>query len=108
MNNQQKLLSLLKAKDVALTDVELIALDRCFGKRGAYKGYLTKNPPNSRKFPLANAIYQAITPNPYKLQICNLMFMSDDCKDTYNKLEPFQYPDWLDLDKSRLKEWGAW
>lgn len=108
MNRQQKLLDLLKAQGVELTELELQAIDRCFGKRGAYKGYLTKNAPNSRKFPLANVVYNAITPNAYKMQICNLMFMPDEYKSTYNKLSAFKYPAWLDLDREKLQQWGAW
>ena len=108
MERENKLIELLRDNGVELTDIELAALAQCFGKRGQYKGYLTKNAPNSRKFPLANAIYNAITPNPYKMQICNLMFMGDQHKETYNKLSKFNYPAWLDLDRTKLQEWGAW
>ena len=108
MTKQEKLIDLLKAKGVDLTPDELVALDRCFGKRGIYKGWLTKTAPNSRKFPLVNVIYSAITPNPWKVQFSTLMFMSDEHRETYNKLVSFKYPAWLDRDRTQLQQMGAW
>jgi hypothetical protein len=108
MEKQQKLIELLKAKGVELTPEELEALDRCFGKRGKYKGYLTRTAPNSFKFPLANVIYNAITPNPYKMQIFNMLVTRVEYRETYNKLGRFDYPAWLDLDREQLQQMGAW
>lgn len=108
MDKQTRLIELLEKQGVTLNPVELNALAKCFGQRGKYKGYLTRKAPNSRQYPLANAIYNAITPNPYKMQICNLMFMPDDCRETYNKLSRFNYPTWLDYDREALTKMGAW
>lgn len=103
-----KLVRLFLEKGVDLSAEELEALARCFGKRGKYAGYLTNQAPNSRKFPLANAIWNAIQPNPFKTQMANIMFMPEEVRGTYEKLAKWNYPSWLDLDKERLQEWGAW
>ena len=108
MKKQSDLLKLLQAAGVDLSDIELAGIDKCFGKRGAYKGWLTKNPPSSIKHPLANAIYNTIQPNAYKIQVYSLMFISQECIETCNKLKPFKYPTWLDLDMTQLKTMGAW
>lgn len=108
LEKEQKLRELLAAQSILLTDEESAALHKCFGKRGKYKGYLTRNAPSSYKEPLANVIYNAITPNGYKMQICNIMCMRKEHKETYNKLSEFNYPDWLDLDKETLVKLRVW
>ena len=108
MDKQKKLIELLQEKGVQLTDEELKALDQCFGKRGKYSGYLKKTAPSATQYPLANVIYNVITPNPYKMQIFNLMMIGDKYRSTYEKLSKFTYPTWLDLDKEQLTDMGVW
>ena len=108
MHRKVKLMVLLAEQNIELSELELEALDKCFGKRGDYAGYLTKSAPNSFKFPLANAIYNAITPNVFKMQVGNLMMMSKDVRPTYDKLSGFKYPVWLDKDREQLTKMGAW
>lgn len=108
MNKAEQIIELLAANGVSLDEREQIALKNCFGVRGKYKGYLKAKAPAQSKHPLENAIYNAIQPNPYKVQIFNLMCMSEETRETYYKLSPFKYPAWLDLDKEQLQALNAW
>lgn len=108
MDKKQRLIDCWQKLGIGLDAEELEALDRCFGKKGPYKGYLTKTSPNSVKYPLANAIYNAITPNGYKRQIFNMMMMGDRERATYTKLSKYRYPAALDKDREALQSWGAW
>lgn len=104
----EKVLIMLGMQGVELTEEETEAFLKCFGVRGKYKGYLKKQAPSATKEPLANVIYNAITPNGHKLQVYNLMMMREEHRQTYDKLSKFTYPDWLDLDKEQLKNMGVW
>lgn len=107
-NKAEKCLLMLSARGVELTSDERAAFFRCFGVRGKYKGYLKRSAPSSTRDPLANVIYNAIQPNGFKVQVFNLMMMPDNCRETYNKLASYKFPDWIDLDKETLQKWGAW
>lgn len=104
----QTIIELLDKNNAGLTEQDKEHIKSAFGVRGQYAGYLTKNKPNNNKKPMAAAAWLAMQPNGYKISIGAIMFLSDEQKALYDKLDKFKYPAWLDRDKEILSNLGVW
>ena len=107
MEKATKIIELLKVKGVELSEDEIAAFYFAFSTRGKYKGYLKKQCP-SYKYPLSQAIWQAIQPNAFKIGISTVMFMADEPRALYDRLSQFKYPAYLDYDMESLQTMGVW
>ena len=104
----ETIIQLLDENNAGLTEQDKKHIQGAFGVRGAYKGYLTKNKPNNNKKPLSAAAWLAMQPNGFKISIGAIMFLTDEQKELYSKLDKFKYPAWLDKDKETLSNLGVW
>lgn len=99
----------LHSRGILLNEEEKQALNRCFGVRGKYAGYLKAKAPSWSTDRLANTIWNALQPNPYKVSVMTLcLLLGEEEKELYNKLAYIKWPDDLDKDKEQLSLMGAW
>ena len=104
------------AKDVAdaiaarasLTPDEREAVLRALSKAGPNTGRLLKNPPTGYRDPLAQAAWNGIQPNPYKVQTSSILFAQGPEEVLLKKLLAKSWPVWLDADAAALVDLGVW
>jgi hypothetical protein len=96
------------AARAGLDQVERNAVWRALSKIGPNAGRLLKSAPRGYDDPLAQAAWNGIQPNPYKVQATCLLFARGDDKILLNKLLAKSWPVWLDSDASALVDLGVW
>ncbi len=88
--------------------------DKCFATRGKYRGWLKNRKPSDES---VSAVWLAIigNANPHKLNVGAILFLSEDSRELYNRLDNFfttkivrQAISRLDRDRVLITLMGGW
>jgi len=105
---QQKVVEII-CDHVGITDEkEREAVAMAIVSRGKRAGGLKANAPNHYDYPMANAAWNGIQPNYYKMQISNIMFQRENERALFDKLDKVKWPAILDRDMYQLILMGVW
>jgi hypothetical protein len=108
----ETVLDVCERHGVDLSAGELDACRRAFATKGKAAGRLRLSPPQgafgSKADTLANAAWNALQPNPHKVQIGNSFFWKADERALFDKLAKLPWPAAFDLDAHQLKRAGVW
>jgi hypothetical protein len=96
------------AARAGLDPVERNAVLRALSKAGPTTGRLLKNPPVGYRDSLAQAAWNGIQPNPYKIQASSILFTRGADEILLKKLLAKSWPVWLDADAAALVDLGVW
>jgi hypothetical protein len=96
------------AQRAQLTDSEIEAVWRSLASNGKHAGRLLSKPPVLSVDPLANAAWNGLQPNPWKVQPTAVLFANGNAKDLLNKLAEHAWPAFLDRDAAALKALNVW
>ena len=96
------------AKRAELNDSETEAVWRALTCNGPHAGRLLAKPPSRHADALANAAWNGLQPNPWKVQPTALLFSDGNARDLLYKLVKFPWPAYLDRDASTLKALNVW
>jgi hypothetical protein len=96
------------AERAQLTDSEIEAVWRSLASNGKHAGRLLSKPPVFSVDPLANAAWNGLQPNPWKIQPTAILFANGNAKDLLNKLAKHAWPAFLDRDAAALKALNVW
>jgi hypothetical protein len=91
-----------------LTPTEREAVLRALSKAGRTVGRLLKNPPVGYRDSLAQAAWNGLQPNPYKIQTGSILFARGEDEILLKKLLAKTWPVWLDTDAAALVDLGVW
>ncbi len=96
------------AARAGLNPTEREAVLRALSKAGPNTGRLLKKAPSGYEDPLAQAAWNGIQPNPYKVQTSSILFTQGPEEVLLKKLLAKSWPVWLDADASALVDLGVW
>lgn len=96
------------ADRAGLTDSEIEAVWRALASNGKHAGRLLAKPPVISVDPLANAAWNGLQPNPWKVQPTAILFANGNAQDLLNKLVKHAWPAFLDRDAAALKALNVW
>jgi hypothetical protein len=96
------------AARAGLDPIERAAVLRALSKAGPTTGRLLKNPPVGYRDSLAQAAWNGIQPNPYKVQASSVLFTRGADEILLKKLLAKSWPVWLDADAAALVDLGVW
>jgi hypothetical protein len=96
------------ADRAGLNDSETEAVWRALATNGRNAGRLLSKPPSRQVDELANAAWNGLQPNPWKVQTTTLFFLDGNAKDLLYKLVKHPWPAYLDRDASTLKALNVW
>jgi hypothetical protein len=96
------------AERAHLTVAERDAVLRALCKSGPNAGRLLAQAPARYKDPLAQAAWNGLQPNPYKIQPSCVLWAAPAERALLDKLVPKNWPVWLDSDAHALVDLGVW
>ena len=96
------------ADRAGLNDSETDAVWRALTSKGRNAGRLLSKPPSRQVDELANAAWNGLQPNPWKVQPTTLLFADGAGQDLLNKLVKHAWPSYLDRDAATLKALNVW
>ena len=96
------------ADRAGLTDSEIEAVWRALATNGKHAGRLLAKPPVISVDPLANAAWNGLQPNPWKVQPTAVLFTNGNAQDLLNKLVKHAWPAFFDRDAAALKALNVW
>jgi hypothetical protein len=91
-----------------LNDSEIEAVWRALTSNGRHTGRLLAKAPSRHIDALANAAWNGLQPNPWKVQPTTLLFADGLAKDLLLKLAKHAWPAYLDRDAAALKALNVW
>jgi hypothetical protein len=96
------------ADRAGLNELETDAVWRALATNGRNAGRLLSKPPSRYVDELANAAWNGLQPNPWKVQPTALLFADGAAKDLIDKLAKYAWPSYLDRDAATLKALNVW